>query len=204
VVLGTLGLSGSVIAGGWFKARLHLPPAIESLIGPQRLDVVGDDAWSFGWFGVLLVALACVAGALLSARLLTARTTERVMLQAPFTYAAALVAFLVLAARTLLWRPDGGAREVVEQLRGLVPLPGFAPPDPEILVTTTGWVALASCFVLLIGTWYEMHDEGTEWPEAKAQAEALLADVPVRSASPASEAPTAPTTPSTTVPEHSA
>lgn len=172
--IGAVGLAVLLCFGAWFSYDVVLPGGQYTLSG-----AVG--AKHLGWFALLVTILAAVAGLLALVRILTATTTERVMLQMPVAFTAAFFALIVDAVRMLIFTP-GLTIAPQGQLAQNV---GTQPIPLDLKVAGGGWLGLLALLLLAAGTWIAMADERRDSPAAKARTEGLLAAVPVRPAPPA-------------------
>lgn len=166
---GAIGLTLLLIFGKWFSLtttlRFPVDAAREATFGAGEL----------GWFAFALAAVAALSGLLFLFRVLTAPTTERIMLQGPVAYVLSLLALIVVAARILLFMPD---------LEGSVSFGSVELMTVETGLTTAAWLGLLSLLLLVIGTWLSISDTRSDTPAARAQTAALLARTPIRPAPP--------------------
>lgn len=164
--IGAVGLTVLLLLADWlsFDAKV-LGAGVQG-----TLPAIGAGARDLGWFAFLVTVLAAIAGVLYLVRVLTAHTTERVMLQAPVAFAAAKFAFVVDAVRLLIFTPGDT----------LSPGAGLPQVQVEGSVALGGWLGLAALLLLAVGAWISMEDERTQAAGSKAQTEALLADVEPR------------------------
>lgn len=178
--IGAIGLAILLGFGAWYSydsQNLVVPANAETFRPTAEYAISGAvGAAHLGWFALLIVALAAVAGIIFFSRVITlGASPERAVLQAPIAFVASVIAFWVLLVRLVFGRPevtlDGGQANIV----GVDQLP--IPTD----VALGGWLGLVSVALLAIGTWISMHDDRATSAGAKARTEALLADVPVRS-----------------------
>ncbi len=181
--IGTIGLGLLLAFGAWFEFD-------SSKLGPDRnaakefpamaeyavTGAVGSSA--LGWFVQLIAAAAVVAGLVYLFRVLTSRTTERPLLQAPVAYALGALAVIVLALRLWLGDPEYtlSAAELGFDLQSMGEF--TLPTD----VALGGWLGLLSAFLIVVGTWIAMSDERTQSKGARARTATLLADMTVRPA----------------------
>lgn len=175
--IGAIGLAILLGFGAWYtydSAGVTAPVKAETV--PAQFAVSGAVGASYlGWFALLIVALAGIAGVIFFARVITLRASpERAALQAPIAFVASVFAFFVLLVRLLLGNPEVTLSGEQARLVGIdgVPLPTE--------VATGGWLGLLCVALLMVGTWIAMHDERTGSEAAKRQTEALLRDVPIR------------------------
>lgn len=179
--VGAVGLTLLLIFGDWFELKVGLQlPMLDPLVAGETF---GADR--LGWFLVFLLACAALAGLVFLFRVLTAPTTERIMLQGPVAFAVSLIALIGLLIR-FIFRPElpveaqlaRRAAELLEQRRGIDTI--F-----ETGLTTAGWLGLLSLLLITVGSWIAIADERTDTAAAREQTERLLAEVPVRPAPPA-------------------
>lgn len=171
--LGAVALAALLAFGAWFDYDVVSQDGQFSVTG-----AVG--ARSLGWFALLLVVLAAAAGLIYLARVLTARSTEPPMLQAPIAFVAALFALLVASVRMLLFTPN-----VEVEFGQAATRLGIRGAELPAEIALGGWLGLLALLLLTAGTWISMADERSDSAAARAQTEALLADIPVRPAPPA-------------------
>ncbi|MFT4034794.1 MAG: hypothetical protein QM679_04365 [Patulibacter sp.] len=180
--IGTIGLVILLAFGAWLSYEQVLPGGEFAATGAVGVRHIG-------WFALIAVALAAIAGLIFIVRVLTAATTERPMLQAPVAYASALFALLVCAVRLLIFTPD-----ITVKTGRLARDLGVSALSVDAQVSLGGWLGLGALLLLVAGTWIAMSDERKDSPAAKARTAALLATVPVRPAPPAGGGPATPST----------
>lgn len=168
--VGAVGLTLLLAFGDWFEVTttVRFPTAVSR--------TAGFGASELGWFAFGVTILAAVAGLIFLLRVVTAPTTERVMLQGPVAWTAAVFALLVVLVRMLLFMPD---------FDGTVKLGSVDIVTIDTGVALGGWLGLLALLLLVIGTWLSFSDTRDNTPAAIAQTEALLAEAPVRPAPPA-------------------
>ncbi len=181
--IGSIGLALLLAFGAWFD--YESPPVTVRGAGGGP----GGEAFALsgavgsrylGWFALLLAAAAAFAGLIYLARVLTSKTSERPMLQAPVAYAFALIALIALTLRLLFGNPTVTLKAAdVDPALGAGQFVGLALPTD---VALGGWLGLASVFLIVVGTWHAMADERTKSKGARARTEALLAGVTPRAA----------------------
>ncbi len=178
--IGTIGLALLLAFGGWFEYQTPALTAPAPDGGPgTRYAITGAaGASSLGWFALLTAVASAAAGVVYLLRVLTAKTTERPMLQGPVAYAFSLLALIAVGLRLAFGEP-----KVVLKAADLDPalgggqFVGLALPTD---VALGGWLGLASIFLLVVGLWVAMSDERTESKGARARTQALLASVTPR------------------------
>lgn len=189
--IGAVGLAVLLAFGVWFKYGVTLPDGRFALTG-------GVGASHLGWFALAVTIFAAIAGLLALVRILTAPTTERIMLQLPVAYATALFALVVDLVRMLIFTPDVTITIADPAIAQRV---GVRAIETSGSVAGGGWLGLAALFLLVIGTWIAMADDRTDAAGTRARTEAILAATPPRPAPPADGAPGTtpipPTTPAT-------
>ncbi|MEN0013584.1 MAG: hypothetical protein AAGC46_09470 [Solirubrobacteraceae bacterium] len=183
VVVGVIALIVLLPFGSWFE--LGAPNPDRGL--PGGVYVAGTaGAWHLGWFAFAVACLAGLAALVYVVRMFTARSAERVMLQAPVVFAFGLFATLVVLVRMVLLTP--GFDETF-------PIAGperLSTVHFDGLVTAGGWLGLIALAMIPVGAWIAMYDERTDSLGAVARTAALLRDVEAR---PVSALPTAVRTP---------
>lgn len=169
--VGAIGLALLLGLADWFYAKGSISVFSYSVTaGAGRL----------GWFAWLLVLASAVAGLILIVRVLTAPTTERPMLQAAIVYAISLFTLIVVVIRVLLFLPDISTAQARAQLIGI---------DLDVGLTTAGWLGILALTLLMVGSWITLNDERDKSAAARARAAALLAEMTVRPAPPATGTP---------------
>ncbi|MEH3054512.1 MAG: hypothetical protein PGN13_10990 [Patulibacter minatonensis] len=178
--IGAVGLSVLLAFGAWFQYDVVAPTTQD----PVALSA-GVTSKALGWFALLVVLIAAVAGLVALVRTLTAETSERPMLQYPVSYATALFALIVAAVRMILFTPDTkiDLSDVNLPDTKIVFLDAQAIAPTEIALG--GWLALLALLLIVIGSWIALGDERKDTAAAKARTAALLDPIPVRPAPPA-------------------
>ena len=175
--IGAIGLAILLGFGAWYtydSAGVSAPAKAETV--PAQFAVSGAVGASYlGWFALLIVALAGIAGVIFFARVITlGASPERAVLQAPIAFVASFFAFFVLLVRLLVGQPEVTLSGDQARLVGIADVP--LPTE----VALGGWLGLLCVALLMVGTWISMHDDRTASPAAKRQTERLLRDVPAR------------------------
>lgn len=173
--VGAIGLTLLLIFGQWFavEATTRGPVA-----GATFLETAGSDR--MGWLLLILMAAAALAGLIFLFRVLTARTTARVMAQGPVAFAVGSLALLVGLIRLLVFSPELPSLIQAAETLGVLEI--------DTGLTTAGYLGLLCLALIPIGSWIAIADERDDTPAARAQTQALLADVPVRPAPPHTDA----------------
>jgi hypothetical protein len=179
--IGAVGLAVLLAFGAWFSYGVVMPGGTESLSGS-----VG--ARHLGWFALAITAAAAIAGLILLTRVITSESPDRVMLQGPVAFVLALFALLVDFVRMLLFSPQLTIRPFVAPPNTL-PLGSNVEVRVPSEIALGGWLGLLALVLLVVGTWISLSDERKDTAAARARTEALLAQVPVRPAPPATGAP---------------
>lgn len=169
--IGAIGLALLLAVGSWFSYSVAITgtDAVTGAVGARHL----------GWFAVLFTFLAAIAGLLFLLRVLTAPTTERIMLQAPIAFIAAVFALLVDAVRMFVFPPE------IEASGGVLAKAIEVSAD----VSAGGFLGLGCLLLIAAGSWVAMADERKGTAAAKVQTQLLLEDIPVRPAPPAGGTP---------------
>lgn len=131
-------------------------------------------ATHLGWFAFGVVCLAELAALLFLLRVITAKTTERVMLQAPFTFVIGLFATIVLAVRMLVFTPG------FDETFSVAGPEHFSTVHFGATITQGGWLGLLAVAAIPLGAWISMADERLGTEDSYLRTKALVADVPVR------------------------
>jgi len=187
--IGTVLLSMLMLFGQWVGATLAFDhpglvyggsPGINAMLSHANIHASGGVQY-LGWFVVLVLAAAALSGLVFLARVATAKSTERPMLQGPIAFSFALLALIVILIDTLLFTPSLNA--------GLTPLQQTALQLGHLKLsgslTTTGWLGVLCLVLMTVGSWIAFSDERTDTAAAKARTEALLRGVVTRPAPPA-------------------
>ncbi len=184
--IGAVLLTVLLVFGHWVGATLSFDHP-EKVFGgspsaaPNFSIHVTGGVRNLGWFPVVMLVIAAVAGLLFLYRVATAKNTERPMLQGPVAFTFALLALIVLLIAALLFNPTLNAQlSPLEQSAlnlGHLKLSGG--------LTTTGWIGALSLLLIVVGSWIAFADERTGTAAAKARTAALLENVVPRPAPPA-------------------
>lgn len=177
--IGAIGLAFLLAFGAWYDYESQPVRAggdlyvLSGAVGSRYL----------GWFALLTAAASAASGLVFLARVITSRTTERPMLQAPVAYAFSAFALLVVGLRLILGDPKVTlqASSLASDLRdsGLESLP------LETSVALGGWLGLAAIWLIVVGLWIAMSDDRVHAKGPKARTAALLSTVTTRPAPPA-------------------
>src|ERR1700710_1762823 len=116
--IGAVALTLLVLFGHWVGATLtfqhpNVPfgqqSGLNQALANASLHATGGIGY-LGWFSVLMIAIAAIAGLVFLVRVITAKNTERPMLQGPVAFTFALLALLILLIQDLLFTPTLDAK----------------------------------------------------------------------------------------------
>lgn len=172
VAAGSIVLAVLLVIGAWFEVA---EATVKNTRGNAAAFVAAGTtgATELGWFALLLAGAGAASALWYIVRVLTAKTTERPMLQAPIAYAWGALAFIALFVRLVIAVPDYEFELAGETLA--VPM----------TVTSGGWIGLAAGWMIVVGLWIAMSDDRVAAKGPKARTAALLASITTRPAPPA-------------------
>ncbi|MBJ7472169.1 MAG: hypothetical protein JHD16_12760 [Solirubrobacteraceae bacterium] len=180
--IGSIGLALLLAFGAWFD--YESPPVRTSGPGESSVFVLSGavGARALGWFAVLIAAAAAAAGLVYLFRVLTSKTTQRPMLQAPVAFAFGLLAFFALVFRLVVNSPTVTLK--AGDLDPALEAGQFVGLALATDVTFVGWLGLMSATAIMVGTWHAMADDRTTSKAARQRTRDLLDAIPVRPAPP--------------------
>lgn len=174
--VGTIGLALTLGLLDWFEGII-VPK--DGTSGFLQVPPKGFDAGILGWFAFAALIVAILAGIVHLLRVLTGRGPERAMLQGPIAYVFAGFAFLVLLVRLFVFQPGVSVDNVSGD--ALLDRAQIAAYTADLSLSTGAYLGLLFTFLMVVGTWFSLHDERTGSAAAKRQTEALLRDArPIR------------------------